>query len=389
MQDISYFFNPIELDETIFPYPSKFDTMRYMVAKYEEEFPDWTKADIVLMGCTEERGGFGKPGCGDAPDVIRSFFYNLSAPEKEMKIVDLGNLVPKEDIDELYFALAFVTEVLLRNNKIVVLLGGTQDLTYAQYAAFEKMETSIEYVCIDHSPDIFDSDAGLTSASYNHMILTHHPDYLSHYTVLGAQNYFITREERTALKSLNFEAVRVGEIHSNLRIAELYLRQASLVSFDLSAIRQSEAPGASHPTPGGLTLEEACQIARFAGMGYQTQCINFTEINPHIDLNFQTSHVAALLVWFFMDGCYSRPNDRPRADRSNLLRYRVGMQGAIKELIFYKHEITERWWMEVPSPDTVGKEKGHSILVPCSELDYQLSLKDEIPERWWVMYGKF
>jgi hypothetical protein len=42
------------------------------------------------------------------------------------------------------------------------------------------------------------------------------------------------------------------------------LRDADLVSFDISAVKQSEAPASRFASPNGLAAEDACQLARYA-----------------------------------------------------------------------------------------------------------------------------
>jgi formiminoglutamase len=55
--------------------------------------------------------------------------------------------------------------------------------------------------------------------------------------------------------------------------------------------------------------------------------------------------------------------------------------------VFYKNAFTDRWWMEVPYPNEKSKHKG-KFMVPCSYADYELALKDEIPDRWMKAYHK-
>ncbi len=63
-----------------------------------------------------------------------------------------------------------------------------------------------------------------------------------------------------------FDVSRLGHIQSKLEEAEPILRNADILSFDISAIRQSDAPACATTTPNGLYGEEACQVMRYAGM---------------------------------------------------------------------------------------------------------------------------
>jgi hypothetical protein len=45
--------------------------------------------------------------------------------------------------------------------------------------------------------------------------------------------------------------------------------------------------------------------------------------------------------------------------------------------------------MEVPTPTALAKKSGRTFLIPCSEQDYDKALNDEIPDRWWLIHGKY
>ena len=60
----------------------------------------------------------------------------------------------------------------------------------------------------------------------------------------------------------------------------------------------------------------------------------------------------------------------------------------LKGIVFYKSNISARWWMEVPYPpiDNVKFERHH--MVPCNKEDYDFALVGEIPDLWWKTYQK-
>lgn len=387
--DLAPYFTPPRLDDFETRYASSPQSVASLATVYVDDFPNWETADIVLFGVEEERGGTGRPGAGQAPDTIRSYLYQLAAPLTSLRLVDLGNLVLDEAPDRVYQRLAEVTEVLLKANKTIVVLGGTQDITYGLYRGWQNLETEVNYVAVDSSPDILDPSSGLHHHSFNNAILTYAPNYLKSFVNLATQSYFVTEGERKALSQLGFETLRIGEMHGNLRSAEPYLREAHLVSFDVSAVRQSDAPGTNHPSPAGLNVEEAAQLARYAGMGYWAQCFCVSEVNPEVDVRHVTSHLASILVWYFIEGFYLRRDDRPAADRTNLVKHTARLHGPVPEIVFYRNKASQRWWMEVPSPQTLNRSERHFDLVPCSQRDYQQALDNEIPTRWWTAHYRF
>jgi arginase family enzyme len=389
MQDLADYFVPVDIADFEARYATIPQSLGNIVDIHTLEFPDWRQADLVLAGATEDRGGRGRPGAAQAPDRIRQYLYQLAAPLTSIKIADLGNFRHQEDLSELYDDIADVTEALLKAGKTFILLGGTQDITFGQYLGFEHLETMVEYVTIDSSPDILDPAEGIHHHSHNNAILTFSPNYLAHFSNLAAQNYFISEGERKAMSSLFFDTLRVGEINANVRLAEPFLRTAHLVSFDVSAVRHSEAPGTNHPSPAGLSVEHACTLARYAGMGYHCQAINFCEVNPEQDVRNMTSHLTALLVWHFIEGLYNRVMDQPKADRSNLKKYIAHLNGPVSQIVFWKSEHTNRWWMEVPSVEAKKSNLLRVAMIPCAEADYLTAMNDEVPDRWWATHYRY
>ena len=387
--DLSAFFEKIDYEDWEQAKQENPQGMACVSECYINEFPIWEDADIVLVGCGEDAAGLEQEGCNQAPNVIRQAFYRLAAPWKGIKIADLGNITEANDMETLYEKIAIITETILKQHKILILLGGTHDLLYGLFKGYESLEHPIEYVSIDSRLDMLNAEFGITNHSFNNQLFIHQPNYLKHFCNLGTQNYYVTENERVALRDLNFESIRVGDLHDNIHLAEPSLRNANLVGFDLSAVRHADAPGAIHPSPAGLTADQLCRLARFAGMGYHFNCAGIFELNPTLDIHSQTAQLSALTIWYLIEGYYNRKYDQPIADRSNVRQLSVQMQGAIKNIQFYYSEITDRWWMEVPDSQMLENNTGRSVLVPCTLRDYEIATLDsEIPERWWIAHYK-
>ncbi len=98
------------------------------------------KIDIAIIGVQEDRNAIGNPGCALAPDYIREKLYRLNEGNYDTKIVDLGNIRSGATVTDTYYAVKTVVNELIKKNIIPVILGGGQDLTYAQYMAYETLE---------------------------------------------------------------------------------------------------------------------------------------------------------------------------------------------------------------------------------------------------------
>ena len=75
-----------------------------------------------------------------------------------------------------------------------------------------------------------------------------------------------------------------------------------LVSFDLDAVDQAEAPGVSAPNAAGLTSGLwLCGRVPCRPRGAVTSA-DVVELNPQVDRDGQTARLAALTVWQILRG---------------------------------------------------------------------------------------
>ncbi len=109
---------------------------------FDEHFPDIEKADVVLVGCGEMRGAARGANNFDAPNDVRKAFYALYHWHKEVQLADVGNIKPGASLQDTYAAIQAVTSELIQQGKRVVIVGGSHDVTGAQYAAFASCRNS-------------------------------------------------------------------------------------------------------------------------------------------------------------------------------------------------------------------------------------------------------
>lgn len=349
---------------------------------------DVTEYNIAILGVPDDRGSTDNPGCAHAPDEIRKQFYRLYLPnvEAQFKVIDLGNIKQGESLKDTYFGLATVMLHLITNKVIPVIIGGGHDLTYGQYLGYQELYSLINMVVIDERIDMHeDPDRKMTADSFIMQILMHNPNYLFNYSHLGYQTYLNDPKAIETLDSLSFDCQRLGLVRADLEEVEPVLRDADMLSIDISAIRQADAPGHAHASPNGFSGEELCQITRYAGLSDKLSSIGIYEMNPVHDNAHQTAQLAAQMIWYFIEGYYSRRGDYP-VNIEDHLKFIVHLDDMDHELIFWKSKKTERWWMELPFGD---KEKyARHQLVPCSYKDYEMATNQELPDKWMKVYTK-
>jgi formiminoglutamase len=170
-------------------------------------------------------------------------------------------------------------------------------------------------------------------------------------------------------------------------VAEPVIRNASMISFDMGAIRGADAMGNANASPNGFYGEEACQICRYAGYNDKLTSIGFYEFNPAYDVNGQTAMLMAQMIWYFVEGFYNRKSDFPLNPKSQYLIYKTTLTHEDHELVFVKSKKSDRWWMQVPYPAN-GSLNERFHLVPCRYEDYQTAVGGEMPDLWWRTYQK-
>lgn len=354
----------------------------------EDQGIDLKDFNIAIIGVCEERNAVNNAGCGSAPDSVRKYLYQLSAVPGIKNILDLGNILPGERVEDTYFAVQQVIAELGKNQVTVVVIGGSQDVTFPIYQAYEQLEQMVNAVAVDPMFDIGDMYGELNAGNYLSKIIVHQPNYLFNFSNIGFQSYFINNEELALMQRLNFDAYRLGWVRTNIEEVEAVVRNADILSFDISAIKFSDAPGNANVLPNGFFGDEACRISRYAGISDKMSCFGLFEINPENDKVGITSNLASQIIWYFLEGFASRKGDYPVSDTSKYLKYNVTFEDNEHLVVFYKSNKSERWWMEVPFPGDDKSKYVRHHLVPCSYKDYQTACGGDIPDRWWQTYNK-
>jgi formiminoglutamase len=347
-----------------------------------------SEAHIVIIGVPEDRNAVNNLGSSKAPDFIREQFYQLMNKTPQIKIADLGNMIQGGKPYDTYIALSLVISELLIKKQFPIILGGSNDLVFANYLAYEKNEQIINITSIDSSFDIGEPESSLNSHSYVNQIVMRQPNYLFNYTNMGYQSYFVDNDMTILMNKLFFDFYRVGMLRQNLEETEPLLRNADLLNIDISSVRFSDAPANENASPNGFYGEEICQICRYAGMSDKLSSAGFYEINPLLDNNHQTAKLTAQMIWFLIEGFSLRKNDNPRTSADDFYKYHVFNKKLDTEILFHKSKKTGRWWMEVPFPIDKSEKHLRHYLIACSYKDYQTAINDELPDRWWQTYQK-
>ena len=188
------------------------------------------------------------------------------------------------------------------------------------------------------------------------------------------------------LESLSFDAIRLGEVKSAIENIEPVMRNTDFLSFDLSSVQNIFAPANCYSSPNGFNGEEACKLMRYAGISDKISCIAISEYNQKLDGDSQTAKLIAQMIWYFLLGYRARKNEL-NPNIKNCIKYTVTFEDGKNEIIFYKSNLSGRWWMGVPFKSASHNELD-CFYVACSYSDYELANKGEVPERWIKTFNK-
>lgn len=329
---------------------------------------DLNEFDCILVGCREVRGSGITATQQNETSNIRKQLYNLYFWHHPIKLVDIGDIKLGATIQDSYAAVKTVLKELLDLKKRVVFFGGSHDVAYAQYQAYVQLGNFFEIACIDAKMDL-DVNSVLPVDNFLLNIFTSEPNLINHYTHIGFQSFFVHSKMLETIDKLGFDCFRVGKVKENLEEMEPAIRNANLISFDISAIQNAHAP-ANHLTPNGFTGEEACTLMQYAGMSTNNNTLGIHGYNPALDSNDMTAKQIAQMMWYYIDGIYKGKNEDELFDKNSFNEYNVAF--AEIETTFLQSKRTNRWWMKLPN----GR------FTACSKLDYLMASHNEIPERW-------
>lgn len=346
-----------------------------------EEFPEMDKMSIAIVGVIESRG-MQYAENEVYLDYIRKELYALYPGNWHKQIADLGNIRQGNTLQDTYYVLKSIVEELVKNKIIPIVIGGSQDLTYAMYRGYDRLEQMVNLVTIDSRFDFGKENESLSAQSYLTRIIVEEPNNLFNYSNIGYQTYYNPQEEIDLIEKLYFDAYRLGEVCNNPTIAEPVFRDADLVSIDMHSVKSSDSGNNVNFTPNGFDGKEICTLARYAGISDKVSSIGVFNHNSTI----QEAVLIAQIIWYFTEGVHYRSNEYPFGSKDQYLKYIVPMED--EELIFYKSDKTERWWIEVPFVSGIDNKLKRNTLLPCTYDDYLRACNNELPERLWKAQRK-
>lgn len=306
---------------------------------------------------------------------FRQQFYQLFNGNWDFICADLGVLHSGDHPKDTLFALKSLVKELHQRNILTVVVGGEQENTLGMFRGLNAMNTYVNLTSIDARFDFGEPGILVSDDSYMSKIITEKPNNLKQFTNIGYQSYYISQEELDLMQKLFFDAYRLGNISADIQKAEPILRDTDILSVDLNAVKASELDNPKG-LPNGFDGAQICKLMRYAGLSDRLSVLGVFNISE----SQRTDQLLAQMIWYVLEGYCHRVNEYPFSTHEVCTKFVVPQDQT--ELIFFRSEKSQRWWIEVPKE---GKHNNNDLvtLLPCAEKDYRLAQKGEVPSRWW------
>ena len=356
-------------------YPDQVIGKNIKVHTEDNGIPDLDGVKVAVIGLTENRNAFFPTSNYDL-DSFRISFYKLYPGNWRFEIADLGNLPDGETVTDTYFALTEICNELQKINIVTVLVGGRHDMIYSVYKSYSNNKVLANILSIDNQFDFSQDEELISGRSYMSRIIMEDPNFLHNYTNLGYQSFFIAQQELDLMDKLFFESVRVGKILDDVTISEPYLRDANIVGVDMKSLSSIATGNTSYINPNGIDSRTICSLSRYAGISDKVSSFGLFEL-PSTNI---FHNLLAQIVWYFIEGVSCRFNEDPISIKDGFVKYIVTLSD--RELVFYKSNISKRWWLEIKNENYIDNKLKRSTLLPCTKADYTAACNDILPERW-------
>ena len=380
MLNLNDYINPVSIEGPVFEHLSGQAGFPHNISIHTENTPikEISKHKIAILGVPEGRNS---PNAGSSrgPDMIRSQLYKLAKIPGRSKIIDLGNMKQGVTFNDSLAGLTDILSLLIQENIFPVIIGGSSAMVPAIDRALSQHKSKYTLIAVDPRIDFSNERKIPDSFNYLNTIINNHKSTFSHYINIGYQTFLNDQQVINRFLKRRSELVRVGDVRQAIYLTEPLFRDSDAAIFDISAIRQSDAPATFSPSPNGFYGEEICLLSRYAGISDNLKVFGLFDVNPEFDIRFQTAGLAAQIIWFFLEGFSQKQYETPvlaSGSSGRFIKYHVRVTDLEDDLIFIKSNLTDRWWIEIPG------EKDQNHYVACSHEDYIKANRNEVPDRW-------
>ena len=196
----------------------------------------------------------------------------------------------------------------LKNSVLPVIAGGGHETAFGHFSGYAKIKQPVHILNIDAHADVRPFKEGLPhSGSPFRQAIEDSSGSCKSYTVLGLQPSSVAKQH---LSYVNDHGSAVFAEDLTLQDVKKYFQklesesnsESVMVTMDMDAVDQSQAPGVSAPNSAGISRRLWLEIALYCGKQPNVTSFDLCEVNPKYDPDGQTVRLAALTIWTFLLG---------------------------------------------------------------------------------------
>ncbi|WP_428235353.1 formimidoylglutamase [Gracilimonas sp.] len=289
---------------------------------------DYDQSTHVLIGCPQHEGvlrNSGRTGAAEAPNKIREQLFKLQVKkDTTIRLFDAGNVstdlfdssevtdFPDLDqnpdvLEEIHNRLSTAVGDFLRDGKKVIVLGGGNDISYADVRALAETEREISAINIDAHLDMREDDEMTSGTPYRRLIDDHYlsPHQFYEFGIRPESNgaYYLENAGKLGVNvHLLADILQEGVSPAFQHILGQIGERPFFLGLDMDSIQASDAPGVSASSPVGFSGREVLECIHQARQKENLKVFEITEVNPKYDIDNRTVKLAAQVVFRFLFG---------------------------------------------------------------------------------------
>ena len=275
-------------------------------------------ARVGLFGVPFDGAVLGRPGAREGPDAIRAQMaklkpWTLGRGAMDVGVRDWGNVLCPMDVGGAHQATESAARAVIQAGQLPVALGGDHSLTFPLVKAHQGQHArrKLGVINLDAHLDVRDFTGTPNSGTSFGRLLALGLVPGQNLVEVGVRDFANAHAYVQKVRKAGGTILGASEwSREGLSVIEHAIEVASdgvdgvYLSVDMDVLDQSEAPGVSAPTPGGVRSQELYDAIRFIAERLPVPLVgaDFMEVAPPLDRDHMTSRATAYAVLHLLSG---------------------------------------------------------------------------------------
>lgn len=253
----------------------------------------------------------GRTGSAQAPELIRARLFNMTPDPAHFEahtnllkcVSDQGSVPCEMNLVSDQVLLGSKVSLSLKNVSIPVIIGGGHETTYGHFLGYAETGKPVTIINIDAHTDVRHLKNGSPhSGSPFRQAIEHKSALCRGYHVFGLNPSSVALEHDHFVRK-HGSAHYIDDFDLNNVLKTVQSCDTDImITMDMDAVDQSQAPGVSAPNTYGLSAQIWLKTAFELGKNAKITSFDLCEVNPVYDRDGQTVRLAAMTIWYFLLG---------------------------------------------------------------------------------------